>query len=187
MKTYLLSLATVLALSNCPAPAEDAVCTDDTNLGAPLPQLDLRVSIVDADLDGIDDYRLGECPMPPVAGRKDRRGQTQDAGVVMQAARRGPAGSTVYQVARAASPDFVDNCVVTTTSDPLFVDATVPVEGQVYYYLKRSKAKGAEWGAGSSGAERDLSECEPIRFIPGAANERAALDLKAAMQQRIYE
>jgi hypothetical protein len=69
----------------------------------------------------------------------------------------GQPGATEYEVVRSTSPDFTNDCVLTTTVEARLVDVAVPPSGTAYYYLNRSLTPNAgSWGAGAGGAERSV-------------------------------
>jgi len=67
-------------------------------------------------------------------------------------------GTTLYEVARSAVPDFSAGCTPFTTASPYLSDAQAVPSGTVHHYLVRpSSPYTGSWGVDSQGAERAFS------------------------------
>ena len=72
----------------------------------------------------------------------------------------GQPGATSYEVARSTVRDFSTGCTVVTTPLTYWVDAEIPLAGEVFHYLHRPLGPHiGSWGADSSGQERTNAGC----------------------------
>jgi cysteine-rich repeat protein len=108
----------------------------------------------------INDAQDNQCPMDPGFGAVDELSgpvSFDPTGLSWET----QAGATLYEVARASSPDFGTDCTATLVAGPPYEEPDSPGTGTCRYFLVRPVAEySGSWGLRSDGAERTVS-CAP--------------------------